>query len=245
MISVIMGKVSIRQIVLVLTIKVLSQNLAHILNFQGLFVFISLKFALVLYDYKIKGGVFVKTNFKVSKKIISLVRTALLVLSMISVSGFSAFAEESADILPELSATIDTGEEITLSDADGDGYYDINNADELYAFAALVNDGNTAINGKILKDFVVNEGLLTSESTDVRAWTPIGNNSNRYSGTFDGNGCVVAGLYFNDSSAFDIGFFGCIGASGVVKNIEVNANYFCASSFVGGIAGMEIERGCP
>ncbi len=181
-----------------------------------------------------------KTNFKVSKKIISLVLTALLVLSMISVSGFSAFAEVSADILPELSATIDTGEEITLSDADGDGYYDINNADELYAFAALVNDGNTAINGKILKDFVVNEGLLTSESTDVRAWTPIGNNSNRYSGTFDGNGCVVAGLYFNDSSAFDIGFFGCIGASGVVKNIEVNANYFCASSFVGGIAGMNI-----
>ena len=41
----------------------------------------------------------------------------------------------------DLTVTIHTGAEVTLKDTDGDGFYDIGTADELYAFAEAVNGG--------------------------------------------------------------------------------------------------------
>ena len=178
-----------------------------------------------------------KTKNFFGKRALSLLFTLLMVISLVPFSAFSVFAEET-EALSELSATIDTGESITLKDVDSDGYYDISNADELYAFAALVNGGNKSINVELTQSIIVNNVLLDEDTTDARVWTPIGNYSNKYSGTFDGNGCVIIGLYINDSSAANIGLFGYIGAKGVVKNTEVNAHYFCAYDFVGGIAGV-------
>ena len=181
-----------------------------------------------------------KTNSKVSKRIISLVLTILLVLSMVPMSVFSAFAEEVSELaegLPELSATIDTGAEVALSDADGDGYYDISTADELYAFAALVNGGNLSLNAELTANIVVNEGVMTAESTDARAWTPIGNNDYSYTGTFNGNDHTVSGLYFNSSEAYYVGLFGYIGENGAVKNTGVINSYFNGYYYVGGVAG--------
>ena len=183
-----------------------------------------------------------KTNSKVSKRIISLVLTVLLVLSMVPMSVFSAFAEEVSELaegLPELSATIDTGTEVALSDADGDGYYDISTADELYAFSALVNGGNLSLNAELTADIVVNEGVMTAESEGARVWTPIGNDdSNSYTGTFDGNNKTVSGLYFNNSEADYIGLFGYVGENGAVNNTGVINSYFNGYYFVGGVVGV-------
>ena len=179
-----------------------------------------------------------KTKNTFGKRILSLVLTVLLVLSLIPMSVFSAFAEElseAAEGLTGLSATIDTCDTIALKDADDDGYYDISNADELYAFAQLVNGGNLSINAELTANIVVNEGVMTSASTDVRYWTPIGGKDNEYEGTFDGNSKTISGLYFNDDTVDYVGLFGY--ANGTIKNTGVINSYFygynCVSAIIG------------
>jgi len=137
------------------------------------------------------------------------------------------------------------------TDSDGDGYYEIDNAGKLYWFAALVNgtltDGtaqNKSANAILTKDIVVNKGVLTEmaknspDPSGFRPWTPIGNNPNSYTGTFNGQNYTVSGLYFNDSMAEIIGLFGLVDANGAVNNVGVIDSYFYGSQRVGGVVGI-------
>ncbi len=122
-----------------------------------------------------------------------------------------------------------------------DDYYEISNAGHLYWFANQLNTGNTSINAKLIADITVNENVLNTDGTlngdgsNLRAWTPIGNLYRMYSGTFDGDGHTVGGLYLNDSSKSYAGLFGYVG--GTVKNVGVIDSYFSGSVVVGGVVG--------
>ena len=87
--------------------------------------------------------------------------------------------------------------------------YEIANAGQLFWFAALVNGDkthaefdsqNSAANAKLLNDITLNEnvlnadGELNGDGSGLRVWTPMGSDSNRYVGTFDGNGHTIYGL---------------------------------------------------
>ena len=134
-------------------------------------------------------------------------------------------------------------------DSDGDGYYEIANAGNLYWFAQQVNGGNNAINGRLTADIVVNEnvldenGDLNGDGSNFRVWTPIGHrNSSRYIGNFDGGNHTVSGLYFNDSSVRYVGLFGSVGVfdpliTSTIKNVGVVDSWISAQYVVGGIAG--------
>lgn len=139
-----------------------------------------------------------------------------------------------------LKATIDNGKTVSIMDTDGDGYYEIDSADKLYAFAAIVNGGNNSINAELTADIVVNENVLKADGTlnengNFRAWTPIGNIDFYYSGTFDGQNYGVSGLYFNDNTKGAVGLFGLI--SGTVKNTNVVNSYFYGKMYIGGVVG--------
>ena len=71
-----------------------------------------------------------KTN-RTLRKILSIALCLALVMSYVPMVSITASAT-AADI----TVNIDTGASVTLRDADGDDYYDIGTADELYAFAA-------------------------------------------------------------------------------------------------------------
>ena len=155
-------------------------------------------------------------------------------------STLRASAAAAADLI----VTIDTGGKVTLKDADGDGYYEISTADELYAFAAAVNGGNRAINGKLTANIVVNQNMLTSDGdlngdgSDFRAWIPINNSSiNGYNGTFDGGEHTVSSLYFNNINTKYVGLFGNVASSGKVANVGVIDTYFNGYSYIGGVVG--------
>ncbi len=156
------------------------------------------------------------------------------------VSALTASAAAAAD----LTVTIDTGGKVTLKDADGDGYYEISTADELYAFAAAVNGGNRAINGKLTANIVVNQNVLTSDGdlngdgSDFRAWIPIDNSTSYgYNGTFDGGEHTVSSLYFNNINTKYLGLFGNVASSGKVANVGVIDTYFNGYSYIGGVVG--------
>lgn len=130
--------------------------------------------------------------------------------------------------------------------------YQIGNAAELYWFAALVNgkltDG-TAQNSKacamLTNNIIVNTGVLKADGTladDVSgftSWTPIGTSStNSFSGTFDGKGHTVSGLYFNDANVALVGLFGI--SRGNIKNVGVVASYFKGKEDVGSVCGSSL-----
>ena len=59
------------------------------------------------------------------------------------------------------------------------------------------------------------------ESNQGLSFTPIGNNGRNYTGTFNGNGKTVSGLYINDSSKDYQSLFGYIGTGGKVENLGI------------------------
>ncbi len=134
-------------------------------------------------------------------------------------------------------------------DADGDGAYDIGNAGNLYWFAALVNgtlpgiSQNSGANGELTADIVVNQNVLNaagepgSNGSGLRSWTPIGwDYDHLYSGTFDGNGKTIRGLYCNDETASYVGLFGYV--VGKIQNVTTADSYFAGYRHIGGIVGI-------
>ena len=141
--------------------------------------------------------------------------------------------------------------------------YQISSAAELYWFAGLVNGDarvcdydaennqsgtqqNKAAWAKLTADIVVNSNLQSSltfdnetgavtNGTNFNAWTPIGNNSNQYTGTFDGANHTISGLYFN-SATDKVGLFGYI-SNGTIKNVGVVDSYLWGRIHVGGVCG--------
>ena len=150
-------------------------------------------------------------------------------------------------------------EPFLLKDSDGDGYYEISTAEELYAFAAIVNEGkplsdkgkplsdssNLFLDVELTADIVVNEnvlvvdenGWITSSDQDFRVWTPIGNIDKEYLGTFDGAGHTISGLYFSYWNQDYVGLFGYIGSQATVKNVGILDSYLSGDEYVGGVVG--------
>ncbi len=123
-----------------------------------------------------------------------------------------------------------------------DGVYEIANAGQLYWFASQVNSGSVSANAILVNDITVNEnvwvnGVLSSAASSFRKWTPVGSDTNKYAGVFDGNGKTVSGLYFSDSNAENVGLFGCLSSEAVVRKVGVEDSFFNASAYVGGVAG--------
>ncbi len=177
-----------------------------------------------------------KTN-RTLRKILSIALCLALIMSYVPMVSITASAAAT-----DITVTIDTGASVTLRDADGNDYYDIGTADELYAFAAAVNGGNTVINGELTANIVVNQnvlvdGTLNSYTEGFRVWTPIGNLIKIYKGTFDGGDHTVSGLYLNNIEAEYVGLFGYVGDDGKVQNVGVIASYFNCFQDVGGVVG--------
>ena len=129
-----------------------------------------------------------------------------------------------------------------------DGIYEISSANELSKFAKIVNGGQTSVKGKLTANIVVNknvlkaDGSLSDNSANFTQWTPIGTFENPFVGTFDGAGYTISGLYFNDTSASYVGFFGRVGSNnlgskGKVMNVGVEDSYFMGEKLVGGVVG--------
>ena len=154
-----------------------------------------------------------------------------------------------------LAGTVANAATITpVTPTKSNGCYQISTAEELYGFAEIVNGKDETAKdesacGKLLKDIVVNTGVLDSEGylNDENAanfvpWNPI----DRFSGTFDGNGHVIAGLYrdvSDEADARDVGFIRNLVATPdgktVIKNLGIVDSYFAVRSlYAGEIVGI-------
>ena len=141
---------------------------------------------------------------------------------------------------------------ITGSGTESDPYQ-ISTAAQLMRFRDIVNGTggqtqNPAACAKLMNDIVLNDGTFdangtyTSGSTNTapEEWTPIGkytddNDKTPYTGTFDGQGHTIKGLYVNSASDAYVGLFGCLEGA-AVRNLTVDG-YVQGYKTAGGIAG--------
>lgn len=138
---------------------------------------------------------------------------------------------------------------------DSNGCYLISTAPELYGFASIVNgtDGYTRERdacAKLSADITVNNNVLNSDGTlkDSEAalnyipWNPI----DSFAGVFNGNGHVVSGLFYDDSTYYErFGFFAGIGGTSdkyaVLKDFGLVDSYFAVKSgYFGTVVGQVI-----
>ena len=96
-------------------------------------------------------------------------------------------------------------------------------ADHLAWFRDYVNEGHPNVWAKIADDVKEIDMSTVCHEADTEkqvaelSWTPIGNESNKYIGTFDGNDKIISNLYINATSV-NTGFFG-YATDGSIKNI--------------------------
>lgn len=132
----------------------------------------------------------------------------------------------------EINVAFDTLYDISWYDSSKTSF-EISTAEQLAGFGAIVN-GYTTINdnfnGKtvtIANDIDVNEVLS--------GWLPIGNDEKQFRGTFDGQNHTIK-VDINQPNGENIGLFGYINSTTVIKNVTVDGSIIGKKS-VGGVVG--------
>ena len=162
---------------------------------------------------------------KTTRSILSVLLAALLLVTSTPLTP--AFAGEGA-----VSLQSESGEGRVLEQVNGE--YQIGSAEDLREFAKLVNNkGETDADAVLTADIDLSE--ICSEEKGV-SWTPIGSDSHPYTGTFNGNGHTISGLYLNNSTADDQGLFGYVDSEGTVQNLTVSGSV-SGKNHVGGVVG--------
>ena len=138
-----------------------------------------------------------------------------------------------------------------------DDPYQISTAAQLKRFRNIVNGtgGQTPNSGAcavLTNDIVLNDGTFAENGTytsgssgkTAEEWTPIGkytndNDKTPYTGTFDGQGHSIKGLYVNSASDTCVGLFGYLEGA-AVRNLTVDG-YVQGIGAAGGIAGYVLN----
>ncbi len=94
------------------------------------------------------------------------------------------------------------------------GYYEIDNGGKLFWLAQQVNSGTgNAYDAKLTADIDLED----------RAWTPMGNAANKFTGEFDGQGYSISNLNVNTNATYTA-FIGYHDGSKYVKDFAISGN---------------------
>ncbi len=110
----------------------------------------------------------------------------------------------------------------------------IKNADDIFAFAESVNNGNSYNNKLVL--------LANNIDLENREWTPIGQTgATQFMGTFDGQNNKIFNLKMNTTAHeteqyYSTGLFGWLN-SATVKNVTIDGATIVSNKYTGAIAG--------
>lgn len=167
-------------------------------------------------------------------RIVAFVITVALLATCLVIPGFAGAIDEELDVW--------NGETVAPADSDGDGVYEINTPEEL-AWAVKNSGGKSYI---LTTDIYLNHPDAVNWATgevnegfEPREWFE----NVIFSGTFDGDGHIVYGLYYpidnnkGHSAGVHVGLFPKVNASTTIKNIGVKSSYIETTGFAGAITG--------
>ena len=116
---------------------------------------------------------------------------------------------------------------------DPTGVYRIATPQDLVEFAAIVNDGYTNIDAKLVADL---------NMSGVK-YSPIGSSTASYQGTFDGQGYTIDNLVVENRDKEGQGIFGYVNNATILNLVAGPNNKIYGSAFVGGIVGDKVGDG--
>lgn len=161
----------------------------------------------------------------------------------ISCSGYKTVrgdfkVEDAAVAIPAVALAVQTawdGETYTPPQKDADGTYLIGSPDELMWFNQNAQMTDSA---RLTADICINEDVK-ADTASLYKWTPISNYDKRYTGSFDGAGHTVSGLYIVTTNGTNgIGMFGYAGKDSKISNLTLADSIINGTAkYTGGIAG--------
>jgi hypothetical protein len=95
-----------------------------------------------------------------------------------------------------------------------------------------------AVQGELSAEYILDNNIDASETDTWNSgagFTTIGNLSNSFSGSFNGQGYTIDGLYINRPDTINVGLFG--GVNTTIKNIGVTNIDIQGDIYVGGLVG--------
>ena len=147
---------------------------------------------------------------------------------------------------------------------EGEDYYQLGSKEDLAWFAGLVNgtlkdvEQDLDANAILTDDITLNKNVLNANGTlnaDLKdsftEWTPIGNynyktnSDNIYTGTFDGDGHSITGLYVYENSSdygknHHLALIGYLGSGGTVKDLTVSGS-ITGEQYLAGICSYVVD----
>lgn len=161
----------------------------------------------------------------------------------ISCSGYKSVrgdfkVEGAAVAIPAVALAVQTawdGETYTEPPKDTYGTYLIGSPDELMWFNQNAQMTDSA---RLTADIRINEDV-TADTASLYKWTPISNYDKRYTGSFDGAGHTVSGLYIvTTNGTKGIGMFGYADKDSKISNLTLADSIINGTAnYTGGIAG--------
>ena len=150
----------------------------------------------------------------------------------------TGFIENPYDYTEEQIAEMTSISKVTDSFTESE--YKIETVADLAKLAKLTNDGfdTTGVTFILANDLDLKE--YCEEHKDEGGWTPIGNDANRFKGSFNGNGNIISNLTINRPSEDYQGLFGYISV-GTVSNLGVDSVNIVAKTHVGALGGSIIR----
>jgi protocatechuate 3,4-dioxygenase beta subunit len=133
----------------------------------------------------------------------------------------------------------------TFSGGDGKSEntaYQIANSYDLAMLAANTNAISSYSGGKYFKqtaDVVLNSTI----SSSAKQWTPIGSHDNSFSGTYDGSGYTISGLYIYDKNIYTgqaKALFG-YARNASIKNVGIINSEFTGAADVGSLVAISVK----
>jgi len=162
---------------------------------------------------------------------------------------YSEYVKEEVEELPYDISWLD---DAVNNGSSADTPYLLSDVKDLLGFAYLVNRSEEPMNfaGKYIKltaDINVNPEWTAGATAPTTVWTPIGNATTKFAGTFDGNGKTISGIYVNGQSTSYIALFAYTSGA-TIQNLRLTNSYFTSTKDgVGSIvayadAGITLEN---
>ena len=120
-----------------------------------------------------------------------------------------------------------------VEDSFTESEYKIETAADLAKLAKLTNDGvdSTGVT------FVLAEDIDLSEYSSGEGWVPIGNETNKFNGIFNGNGHVISNLTINRPNTDNQGLLGMTNKMSEIKNVGLQDVKISGRTNVAGLVG--------
>ena len=126
-----------------------------------------------------------------------------------------------------------TTNKVKEANQEGIKNYTIGTAANLKKLSTLTNEGNTFSGETVLQ--IANIDLSTVCSSKIGSWTPIGQSSKEFNGTYNGNNYEITNMYINENR-MNQGLFGVTKAA-TIKNIILRGVIENSNEQTGGIVG--------